>query len=1562
MKNRKVYLIIAYMLIVLAITLLVVNKDVFAIESNTEGNSAVNTNVSIDKTIFKAKVKYKKFPLFDENNPVIRKEVLVGLTKNGVDLGKKYEKFVSTRFDEVELTWDNLEKYTVENGEKKENEYKIILKTELKRGSDGYDFDLKDNEIIITANLYFTDYHASVTYEFFDPNDIKPEITVELLAYVKNEDNPGSHIVNKGEKYEKTITPKGKNNFELVWTGLPKPGVREYWIRIKNEEALDKEKYKVEYNLGNITIYKNKSIDKVGEEVIIKDLVFKKKLIDIINQNNRNKPNYHIATYKEKTVDSKIYKEELAEIKNLGIMNDDLIHWKTDFDFKEIKTLEGIEYLTNLEEINISGADKKQILEISKLKTIKKLQISDTDDFDPKYLNGFINLENLKILLDKNSSLKDLSFLKYMKNLNKLEIIGKESEIKNLDDIKDSSIKELYIEVKTIPNIKPIGENSNLEKLTIKLPGIGSVLHGGNDKERYNAKLDAYIQYVTYYHYNKGLSREEILKYIKDNFEEENERFINEYIKESNNITYIKDIKELSKLKNLKELILTGVGLENIDGISDLKNLEELNLSNNFISNLSEILKLDKLKRLDISKMPIYDKRLIKDLDKKINWVNHGDLYNHGNEFKFVINPEKFVLPEIYNEKGEKFNLLDKENFIEAPFASGDTYFNILVDLYKDINNIIKKNEDGTYSYKYKPYEPITIVKTGNINVRVELYPILSDYNDQNLRKNDSRYTIDKTKIVKFKNEKIKKYILAELQNYGKFNNRNETVGMNGYVKDLKETEIYEDELKFIHRVDLSEYSYSLVKFEEGEDISDLAMFTNLNELIIHREVKSLEFLKDLPNLRKLKLYALKKGQHLPKFKEDNKINSLEISIHKEKEKFDKEQFEMIKKDIMDNNLSNLKYLTVSYFSKISLIGLEDLKNLNSYADYTIYGRIDSKNYMVDTYEGEELNVNYNNKKIITEKELVPFDKNTDENVVIRTVFKPTTKKFRINILDKVNNKNIEINDPALKRNEDGTYEIISYEKKIQEVIFEIDGKKVILKIDTTGMPLTKEEELERKEEKQEKAFYNKQDLKKIAEEANYILDPDEDMTPEEIEEKKKNNELEFKKVKNVSFVVENNNDLELLGKFKNIENLNLNMNISDGSNLDWSIIKNLKNLKKLFIPNGFDIVNIEGIESLEELITSEVKDYYDNDGERRLNELSMNFKNIEKVSTLKNLKVLNLTSSNIKSIDFLKELINLEELYLGDNKIENLDALKNLNKLRIVKLTANEIVNIDGLKNKENLRVVELQENKIKDISVLEKSVELYRLDIIKNDVENVNVLRNFKKLNYIGLAENPRLKGLSGLKEALKENISPEIFMNVTDTSVEDEDLVETINANDRIGAAFSRGNTINIKPKRNRFNINLTQNGNKIELSDAPFFRNSGLIKNEDGTYSFKDYKNSGVIRLNVGYLPRWIEKEDYITYEGELRPYHYLYIDPSEIEEDEVKFEKGEPEIHEKPEIEIPKEENKVEEKEEVKPNRRLPYAGMQDDSMLKVALVLVGMYTIASFNLYKKGLEKKNNNK
>ena len=74
------------------------------------------------------------------------------------------------------------------------------------------------------------------------------------------------------------------------------------------------------------------------------------------------------------------------------------------------------------------------------------------------------------------------------------------------------------------------------------------------------------------------------------------------------------------------------------------------------------------------------------------------------------------------------------------------------------MKNFIKKNEDGTYSYIYKPYEYLRISSRNHIEV--ELYPINSDYNEQDLGKNK----IDKTKVVDFKDKKLKEIILDDLK------------------------------------------------------------------------------------------------------------------------------------------------------------------------------------------------------------------------------------------------------------------------------------------------------------------------------------------------------------------------------------------------------------------------------------------------------------------------------------------------------------------------------------------------------------------------------------------------------------------------------------------------------------------------------------------------------------------------------------------------------------------------------------------------------------------------------
>ena len=146
-------------------------------------------------------------------------------------------------------------------------------------------------------------------------------------------------------------------------------------------------------------------------------------------------------------------------------------------------------------------------------------------------------------------------------------------------------------------------------------------------------------------------------------------------------------------MKNLKELHLNSVKLEDINGISELKNLEKLVIKNDSLTNIDELLKIEKLKELSIDTRKIYDRRKLKDLKDKGLLPNLNENEIEG-ELSFIINPKKFTLPDIYNGKGEKFDLLDEKNELGLMESSGHPYTWKHIEIFKTIKNFIKKNED----------------------------------------------------------------------------------------------------------------------------------------------------------------------------------------------------------------------------------------------------------------------------------------------------------------------------------------------------------------------------------------------------------------------------------------------------------------------------------------------------------------------------------------------------------------------------------------------------------------------------------------------------------------------------------------------------------------------------------------------------------------------------------------------------------------------------------------------------------------------------------------------------
>jgi len=222
--------------------------------------------------------------------------------------------------------------------------------------------------------------------------------------------------------------------------------------------------------------------------------------------------------------------------------------------------------------------------------------------------------------------------------------------------------------------------------------------------------------------------------------------------------------------------------------------------------------------------------------------------------------------------------------------------------------------------------------------------------------------------------------------------------------------------------------------------------------------------------------------------------------------------------------------------------------------------------------------------------------------------------------------------------------------------------------------------------------------------------------------------------------VIKNLSGLEYLS---NLTYLNLGENREENKVTSLAPLKNLKNLRELYID---------------------------------FNQTS----NIDALSGLTNLKVLHLGGNKITSVEALRNLTNLEYLYVGveyidggnnvtdispligltnlkelglygNNNITNIDALKGMTKLTLLNLRGphiNSIAALSGMKNMRNL-YVGTSNSKIADISVLKNMTELRELDLAGNKITTIEPLRYLTKLETLSIAGNNirKLEPLSGL-----------------------------------------------------------------------------------------------------------------------------------------------------------------------------------------------------------------------
>lgn len=641
-----------------------------------------------------------------------------------------------------------------------------------------------------------------------------------------------------------------------------------------------------------------------------KDDIFRKEVLTAIYGADKVKKDFDLLSLYD------IEKDLLNKIEVMDLSN------------KEIKELNGVEYLSNLRELNLENNQLKKVnLRYNELLT--NLNISN-NNLERINLNFNKNLEYLNLSKNNLSKFDTLPISK----IKKLDLSNNNiSEIKltNMKDIislrlKNNKLKEVNLKNNlkleeldiSFNKIKELSYFSNLTSLDIEATDIEDVI--------VNKELKRI---------NIGSTKFKDIEFIK-NLEDLEDLNVS-----NTNITNL-DLSKYRKLKslnisdtylekfNIKDNLLLQIlkaekaHIKNID-LSNNKDIEVLNLSNNKIEEI-DLKELTKLKDLNLSNNKLKTINLTR--FKKLN-----SLIVNNNELKEIDTKELKDLEvlEIANNDIEKVDLNDNLNLTKLNISSTKIK-DINVDNFKKLKSLnisnlnlkeIKPFNIEEVDYSHNSISDISVFKEMLKDVKKKvlfndqvinmLVDVTKTY-DLVLKDIDGKdITLDLPEGLEYKDSKItvKKSGFFELEyQYGKIR-----------ILALKESDLKE-------RTDLKFYTMD----------SLTAYYSVLNEL------KTLyENLKTNPSLEQGKYFATK----LEELKEKEKQLKLDKDYVKNLiEEIKKSEY----KDIyLDGELDNLDVFT----NEADLIG--KLKSLTLKKDNYTYDKLMKKLKLRNGFKAKEI-------------------------------------------------------------------------------------------------------------------------------------------------------------------------------------------------------------------------------------------------------------------------------------------------------------------------------------------------------------------------------------------------------------------------------------------------------------------------------------------------------------------------------------------------------------------------------------------------------------------------------
>lgn len=237
---------------------------------------------------------------------------------------------------------------------------------------------------------------------------------------------------------------------------------------------------------------------------------------------------------------------------------------------------------------------------------------------------------------------------------------------------------------------------------------------------------------------------------------------------------------------------------------------------------------------------------------------------------------------------------------------------------------------------------------------------------------------------------------------------------------------------------------------------------------------------------------------------------------------------------------------------------------------------------------------------------------------------------------------------------------------------------------------------------------------------------------------------------------------------------------------------------------------------------------------------------NISALSTLNQLKVLNLDDNSINNLTALGKCSSLEELHICRNAVTALTPLASLSNLKILDVSLNSIDTIAPIIKCTSLSELNVSDNKLTDLEGIGSLKNLTSLIASKNEIESVEGIEKCTKLEVFNLANNllVDISGLANIKTLTDINIDYNDVLEVPDF-VDDCALVSFSAAHNFLEdceglSGLPNLNYVNMDYNNIRdisclldCNCLVQVNVFGTYIKDADEFRNRGIIVNYDPT---------------------------------------------------------------------------------------------------------------------------------